>query len=71
MNFSAGIQSRKRKRRLGKKKQKHLPRNDTEKHGIRQKQKHGKEEEEKIGFLVFLCALCVFAVRMFLCLRMA
>ena len=46
MNFSAGIQSRKRKRRLGKKKQKHLPRNDTEKHGIRQKQKHGKEEEK-------------------------
>ena len=25
----------------------HLPRTNTEKHGIRQKQKHGKEEEEK------------------------
>jgi hypothetical protein len=46
MNFRVAIQSRERKRRLGKKKQKHLPRNDTEKHGIRQKQKHGKEEEK-------------------------
>ena len=45
-----------------------MTRKNTE---VRQKQKHGKEVEEKFGFLVFLCALCVFAVRIFLCLRMA